>query len=380
MIDHCQPRLRIAILGLGFQGREHLRIIRSGAVPGAEITALIGGTSAPRDEDTAGIPYYASLRACIAAGAADAVVVASPHLHHRSAAEEAMHAGLHVLIEKPVAVCADDVQSIEQARRALGPHAPVVATVYNLRTDPRFIRLRELIRAGSLGRIHRVTWTVTDWFRTEAYYRSSPWRGTWRGEGGGVLANQAVHQLDVWCWMFGLPQRVQAWCRYGAWHDIEVEDDVTCFMAMHDGATGVFITSTGDSPGTNRLELDCEQGRLVIEGDHLIWDRPQVDLAAYRKKHVGKWEHPPTERIVETFGDRGAQLAGVLADFTAACIDRRQPMACISDALAQVELANAMLVSAVERRDVSVPLPAGAFAEVLQTLQNTADQRYCLVS
>jgi predicted dehydrogenase len=135
--------------------------------------------------------------------------------------------------------------------------------MFNQRTDPFFLKLRQLVKSGELGAIRRVGWTITNWFRTEAYYQSSDWRATWAGEGGGVLLNQCPHNLDLFQWIFGMPATVRASCHFGRYHDIEVEDDVTAYLEYSDGMTAVFTASTGEAPGTNRLEVAAELGKSL---------------------------------------------------------------------------------------------------------------------
>ena len=148
----------------------------------------------------------------------------------------------------------------------------VFSIMLNQRTNPLYQKLRELIQTGELGEIKRTNWIITDWYRPQSYYDLSKWRATWKGEGGGVLLNQAPHQLDLWQWVTGLRlKRVHAFCHYGKYHDIEVEDDVTAYVVYENGATGVFIASTGEAPGTNRFEIAGDYGKLVVENDELTF-------------------------------------------------------------------------------------------------------------
>lgn len=371
------PDLRIAIVGLGVQGREHLRLLRAGRIPRACASAIVSPRPpAADDADAAGLPWFPNLAAGLAGDAADAVVIAAPHAAHRPLAEEALRAGRHVLLEKPVAISATDAHAMVALHHGLGAGASTFAAVHNQRTDPRFARVRGILASGALGRLHRVAWSATHWYRTDAYYRSAPWRGTWTGEGGGVLVNQAVHQLDLWAWLFGMPRRLRAWVRRGAWHGIEVEDDVTCVMTMACGACGTFTASTGDSPGAERLEIDAEGGRLVVEGDLLRWIRPCTDLAEHRRTSADPWHQPAHEVIEERFADRGPQLAGVLADFAAAALDRRAPLAPVAEAAQQVTLANAMLISGIAEQEVDLPLEHGRFDRVLARLRGREAEPY----
>ncbi|MDA0577848.1 MAG: Gfo/Idh/MocA family oxidoreductase, partial [Verrucomicrobia bacterium] len=201
-----------------------------------------------------------------ASGTVDAVVVATPHYSHPDLSMAALARGLHVLVEKPIAV---HKQEAERLIRAARPGGPLLAVMLNQRTDPRYRKMREIVQGGELGRLQRVTWIITDWFRTDAYYKTGAWRGTWAGEGGGLLMNQCQHQLDLLQWMFGMPRAVRAWCGLGKRHAIEVEDEVTAYLEYADGATGLFVASTGEAPGVNRLEVAGELGRLVQEENRI---------------------------------------------------------------------------------------------------------------
>lgn len=360
--------LRIAVVGYGFQGREHLALLRAGiagAVPAAVVDRALACTGTVE-----GLPAFAALEDCLAARAADAVIVATPHASHVALAAGALRAGLHVLCEKPVAVDAEQVDLLLAAHA--GRPDRVLAAVHQQRCDPRYRRLRQLIRSGELGAIQRVAWTVTDWYRTEAYYRQAPWRGTWAGEGGGVLVNQAVHQLDLWCWLFGLPRQVQARCRFGAWHGIEAEDDVAAILELPGGGTGLFAASTGDSPGVNRLEVDCDRGRVEIEGEALRFRRTAEPLHRHRAASAAIWDHPPIEERIERPTADGSPLRTLLADFIDACRGGHAPLAPVAEARDQMALANAILVAAVEGRAVALPLPAQRFARTLAGLAGGA--------
>ena len=194
-----------------------------------------------------------------ASGLIDAVLIATPHYLHPTIAIDGFAAGLHVLTEKPAGVYTNQVQMMNDAAKASDR---VFGIMYNQRTNPQFQKIREIIKSGRLGECKRLIWIITNWYRTQAYYDSGTWRATWAGEGGGVLINQCPHNLDLWQWMFGMPTRVRATCHYGKWHNIEVEDEVTAYAEYANGASAVFITTTGEAPGTNRLEVTGDRGKV----------------------------------------------------------------------------------------------------------------------
>ena len=248
--------VRLGLIGYGKMGAVHAGLILAGKVPELELTAV--AESAPgRLDALAGPSKFSEPAELLASGLVDAVLIATPHPTHVPLGLAALRAGLHVLVEKPLAVHKADAQRLVAAGRRRPRQ--VFGEVFNQRTDPFFRKIRELVRGGEMGTVRRINWTITNWFRPEAYYRSSGWRATWAGEGGGVLLNQSVHNLDLFQWIFGWPRRVRAHCQFGRYHDIEVEDDVTAHLAYPDGLRAAFITSTGEAPGTNRLEVAADE-------------------------------------------------------------------------------------------------------------------------
>ncbi len=262
--------VRMGVIGVGTMGRFHLTKLAD--IRNVAVTAVCDSDQARADQAAAAYTCRAfrDHRDLLQAGLCNAVLIATPHYSHTTIGIDALKAGLHVLVEKPISVHKADCE------RLLAAHTKrrqVFAAMFNQRTDPRYQRLRKLILDGELGKLERITWVITDWFRTNAYYGSSEWRATWAGEGGGVLLNQCPHNLDLWQWMFGMPQRVRAFCKLGHKHDIEVEDEVTAYLEYDSGCSGVFIASTGEAPGTNRLEVAGERGKVVIEGNSLRFTR-----------------------------------------------------------------------------------------------------------
>ena len=262
----------VGVIGVGVVGRGRARAFAQ-EVEGAHLAAVCDIDPAALDwaAKTYGDQVARFDRAEAMLDSVDAVMVATPHYDHPPLAIQALQAGKHVLIEKPAGVYTQQVRRMNEVADASGK---VFAIHYQHRFRPEMQLLRELVQSGELGRIFRVQWTITTWFRSQQYYNSGGWRATWGGEGGGVLLNQAPHQLDLWQWIFGLPSRVRGFCYEGKRHDIEVEDDVTIFMEYPDGCTGTFITSTGEHPGTDRLEIVGDRGKVVLErGTELTYQR-----------------------------------------------------------------------------------------------------------
>jgi predicted dehydrogenase len=359
--------LRIGIVGLGNMGGTHARAILAGKIPRTNLTAVCDHVPA-RLAAFAEVPGFTHHRDLIASGLVDAVIVATPHFDHTVVGAAVLAAGLHVLIEKPLSVHKADCEKLIAAYAARPHRHQVFAEMFNQRTDPRYRQLKELITSGELGEIRRISWIITDWFRTEAYYASGDWRATWSGEGGGVLMNQCPHQLDLMTWLFGMPTRVRAHLRFGAYHDIEVEDAATAYLEYANGATGTFITTTGEAPGTNRLEVAAERGRVIIDGEGLQWIRNATPMTAFSQTTKESFAKPPTWQVnipTQGFGD---QHNGILTNFTAAILDGAALIGPAHEGIHGVELANAMLMSQLWDRTVYLPLDSAAVTQEYQRL------------
>src|SRR5882672_1930591 len=270
--------VRLGIIGMGNMGKFHADYLLAGKVSRAELTAVCS-TSPAKLEKYKALKIFDDGEKLIRSGAVDAVVIATPHYQHTSLGIAALEAGLHVMVEKPVSAHKADAERLIAARRK--KPKLVFAAMFQFRTEPRYTKIQKLIQDGELGQIVRINWIITDWYRTEAYYASGGWRATWKGEGGGVLLNQCLHQLDTLQWLVGMPARVRGFCQLGRFHNIEVEDNVSVHLEWPDGATGVFISSTGEAPGTNRFELAGTRGRLVLENGKLAFTRNEADMLEF---------------------------------------------------------------------------------------------------
>lgn len=362
--------VRFGIIGLGM-GAVHARNLTDGKVPRAELGAVCD-LKPERLRPFDGVPQFADSAAMLRSGAIDAVVVATPHYSHPDLAIAALDAGLHVVVEKPIAVHKAEAERLLRAAR---PGGPLLGVMLNQRTDPRYRRIREIVQSGALGNLQRVSWTITDWFRTDVYFKASDWRGTWAGEGGGLLMNQCPHQIDLLQWLFGMPRTVRAWCCFGKYHAIEVEDEVTAYFEYPNGATGVFCASTAEAPGVNRLEVAGDRGRLVLEGKRLEWVRNTVDARTFSRAATDGFAVPPTTSEVIAFADTGPQHAGILSNFTNAILDGSPLLAPGADGLPSVELANAMLLSSVRQEQVELPLSGLAVSGMLRELIDQTARR-----
>jgi len=346
-------------------GLAHARNVLAGKAPRLRLTAISDGQGSGAgfgDE----VKVYAESGALIRSGEVEAVLIATPHYSHTSIGIDALENGLHVLVEKPISVHKRDGERLLAAHQ--GREEQVFGVMFNQRTDPYYLKIRELIATGELGEIRRVNWIITNWFRTAAYYSGSRWRATWAGEGGGVLLNQSPHNLDLLQWMFGMPVSVRGFCRFGQYHDIEVEDDVTAYLVFGNGATGVFITSTGEAPGTNRLEIAGERGKVVYENERLTFYRNEVEMSVFSGRAESGFAMPANEEVSIPISGHGEQHVGIMNNLADAILDGAPLIAPGEEGIRSVELSNAMLYSTFTGETVELPLDGEAYERRLAEL------------
>jgi predicted dehydrogenase len=354
-------KVRLGIIGLGGMGQAHARTLLEGKVARCELVAACDRVA----DNLAKFPQlrgFATAEALFAARCVDAVLIATPHFAHTPLGIAALDAGLHVLVEKPISVHLADAERLIAAHRN---RHQVFGVMFNQRTDPFYRAIRELVRSGELGAVRRVQWTITNWFRTHAYYGQDGWRATWAGEGGGVLLNQSPHNLDLFQWIFGRPQKVTGFCGFGRYHPIEVEDDVTAHLEYADGLHATLIASTGEAPGTNRLEIAAERGRVVYENDHIAYTRNAVGMSEFSRTSPEAFGRPATTEVPVPAVGHGGQHGEILQNFTDAILDGAPLIAPAAEGIHSVELANAILFSAWTSQAVSLPLDGRVYEKAL---------------
>ena len=360
-------KVRIGIIGMGNMGRFHANDLLDGKVPRGELAA-VGSTSPHKLEEykEKGVQIFGSGEEMIASGAIDALLIATPHYQHTSLGVAALEAGLHIMVEKPISAHKADAARLIAAAAARPDQ--VFGAMFQLRVEPRYQKIRELVQGGELGDLVRVLWIMTDWFRSEAYFQSGGWRATWKGEGGGVLLNQCLHQLDAMQWITGMPSKVRSHVGIGRWHDIEVEDDVTCYMEFANGASGAFITSSGETPGSNRFEIAGTKGRLILENDTLTLTRNEVPSDEWCKTSKIGFQKPET--TVEEIPIPGADAAHatLMTNFVNAILDGEALIAPGVEGLGSVELANVMVYSGLLNESVDLPMDSAAWEAKLNDL------------
>lgn len=358
--------VKLGIIGIGNMGSGHCVTILGGKTPGIELTAVADRLESRREWAKANLPESVQIfeegSDLIASGACEAVIIAVPHYQHPVLAIEAFDHDLHVLCEKPAGVFTKQVREMnERAAKS----DKVFAMMFNQRTNCLYRKMHEMVENGELGQIRRVNWIITDWYRTQNYYDSGSWRATWDGEGGGVLLNQCPHQLDLLQWICGMPAKIQAFAHEGKWHDIEVEDDVTAYLEYPNGATGVFITTTGDAPGTNRFEITGELGKLVCENDRLTFYKLAQSIPEHLVTCMGGFDKPACEVIeVETDG-LNEQHAGIMKAFAGRILNGTPLVAGGEEGINGLMLSNAMHLSSWLGRKVELPVDEDLYLELL---------------
>jgi len=362
-------KVRFGIIGCGNIAQNHVKNFETGKVKDGVITAICDINPAKYEYLNASyenkFKTFDDAKEMMASGLVDAVIICTPHYLHPELAIAAMDAGIHCIVEKPAGVYTLQVKEmLERAKTA----KTKLSMMFNQRTNPAFKKMRAMVANGDIGEIKRTNWIITNWYRTQEYYDSGSWRATWAGEGGGVLYNQAPHQLDLFQWIAGMmPKRVHAFCHFGKWHNIEVEDDVTCYVEYPNGATGVFITTTADAPGTNRFEITGTKGKLVFENDKLYFTELELNEREHCFATNIAFNTPAAKPMVEIEieGDN-PQHAGVCNNFIDAILGRDELFAPVEDGLNGVVLANSMLLSTWLGKTVDLPFDDELFYEELK--------------
>lgn len=358
-------KVRFGVVGLGNIGRFHASNLLEGKVPRAELTAVCTRQKEPFGPGST-VQAFDGIASLLGSGLVDAVIIATPHPRHAEEGILAFQAGVHVVMEKPIAAQKADAERLIAAHQR---HPETVfAAMFQFRTEPRYQKMRQLILAGDLGRLQRVTWINTDWFRPEAYYASSAWRATWKGEGGGVLINQCLHNLDTLQWLCGMPRRVRGFCQFGRHHHIEVEDEATAWFEWSGGTTGIFVGSTGEAPGTNRLEIAGTRGRLVLEQDQLTFDQTEGDVAELSAGLKDAFGTPAVGQSIIPLARRVEPHVKILRNVVDAILEGAPLIAPGVEGLHSIELANAAVYSSLLGETIELPLDGARWAARLEQL------------
>lgn len=363
-------KLKVGIIGIGNMGGGHAtaRLCKEGVCPDMELVA-VADTNPERLEwakETLpeSVARFATAEELLDSGLVEACIIATPHYFHPDYAIECIKRGIHVMVEKPAGVYLKQVREMNEIAQQ---HPEVVfGVMFNQRTNHVYRKMRELVQSGKYGEIRRTNWLITNWFRTQFYYDSGSWRATWAGEGGGVLMNQCPHQLDLWQWICGMPVKVQAQVKNGNWHDIEVDDDVTAYVEYANGATGVFITSTGDACGTNRFEIQMDKAKLIVENDKLTVYELKDSATEVIKTSNEAFVAIETNVFEPETDGLNPQHNGVLNAWAAAILRGEPLVADGKEGINGVTIANAIHLSAWLGKEIELPFDEDLHYEELK--------------
>jgi len=347
--------IRYGIIGIGGMGANHANLFLKNKIENGSLEAICD-TNDAFSKNFPNIPFYKEAIDFFDKNLIDVAIIATPHRSHINLGKQALKKNINIIIEKPLAVtkmqCREFIEFSTKYDAKFG-------IMLNQRTNPAFIKLKKMITNGELGKIHRYQWTITDWFRTNYYYNISDWRATWKGEGGGVLMNQSIHQLDLCQWLFGMPDSIITDMRLGHFHNIEVEDEVTSIMKYKDGLKGIFTTSTGEAPGVNRLEIASDFGLVVFENNCITWKKLIESTTNIIKNSKTLFDNPSVEILKFEFPNEEGQHIEhnrILQNFTNFLLAKEELHVPGNQGINSVELINAMILSGLEKKEVTLPL------------------------
>ncbi len=367
-------KVRFGIIGLGNMGTAHITNFNDGKIANGVVSAVCDIDEKMLDNGVKlageGVKAFTDAEEMMKSGEVDAVLIATPHYLHPVLAIKALNFGLHTLVEKPAGVY---TKAVREMNEVASKSDKVFGMMFNQRTNPLYIKLKKMIEDGELGELRRVNWIITNWYRTQSYYDSGSWRATWEGEGGGVLLNQSPHQIDLVQWLCGMPTKVMGHCAYGKYHDIEVEDDVTAYLEFPNGATGVFITTTGDAPGSNRLEISGTRGKVVVDLSHgagtedkFMFYRAETDVDEHIKTCESGFQQPDYWNCEIEVKGENPQHVGICKNFCDAILNGTPLLAPGEEGINGVAISNAIHLSDWLEKPVTLPIDEELFYTMLQ--------------
>jgi len=342
----------------------HLRAFAQ--LPAAQIVGMadINAERGAARAAEVGCPFFVDHRALLAELRPDVAVITTPHPFHPPIAMDCFAAGVHVLVEKPLAVDVAEADAMIAAAEAAGR---ILAVNFQQRFRPAIAYVRQMVESGELGALLRVL-CVEPWFRTAAYYRTATWRGTWAGEGGGVLMNQAPHTLDLLCHLAGPPSKVWGWTRTVV-HAIETEDTAQAMLEYANGGSGYLNINTVEAGLQRRLQIVGDRAAVEVVGDQVMIHRFTPALSEYRTTSPEMFGMPGVAtEVIEAPGDGGGHLA-VYRDLQEAILEGRQPRCDGREGRMSLELASAIILSSYSDRAVTLPLDRAAYSALLAELR-----------
>lgn len=366
-------QVRLGIIGFGAEGGLYAKFLAEGKVNNMTLGAVSDSNPAKRTEVAEkhpDVPFYENYIDMLESGDVDAIVTCIPHYLHPKVGMEALKRDIHALVEKPAGVYTKQVRELNEFA-ASKPNL-TFGIFFNQRMNPLYQRLKEIIENGEIGPIRRTNWIITTWWRPQGYYDQGAWRATWDGEGGGVLVNQAPHQLDLLQWICGMPKKVYSNVKYGYQRRIAVEDDVTAILDYGNGATGVFVTCTHDVLGTDRFEILGDKGKIIVEDSkkatikrlHKTESELSSTMSLQEVMRVFMGPNPSdiyTEEVLEFGSQWGTQHIAVMENFAANILEGTPLIAPGSDGIHGVTLANAIHLSSWLGKEIEIPFDEDLF-------------------
>lgn len=351
-------KIRFAVVGTGNIGQQHINLLRLGEIEGAELAATVSRSGSAVDT---GVPHFGSLDALLDAECCDAVLIATPTMDHVSAAKSAARRGLHVLLEKPIAMSVGQSQALIDEI----PESVEFAVMLNQRFHPAYAAIKQLLDEDRIGTVKRYTWTMTAWYRPDVYYKVSRWRGTWPGEGGGLLINQCIHNLDIIQWLFGLPEKISAKVAFGRYHDIDVEDEVTAMLDYESGSVGLLQASSGEAPGINRLEIIGDTGVISWNDSELTLQEADQSVSEHCATTREMFGMPSFTSQTLDLAVGVNQHAQVIQNFVDSLIKGSRLLTPAREGLGSLQLANGMLLSQWDDKAVALPIDSQRYEQLL---------------
>jgi predicted dehydrogenase len=372
----CKDKVKLGVIGLGNMGSAHLNYIKN--MDNVELVGVCDVVREKADKHAANCntKAYYNHKELFEESGLEAVLIAVPHYDHTPISIDAFNKGLHVLCEKPVAVHVNDAIKAEDAYKKAKERNPGIlyGLMFMERTYPYYRKIKDIIDSCELGKLTRATWISTAWFRSQAYYDSGDWRASWAGEGGGILTNQCPHNLDMYQWLFGIPSKISGHAHIGKYHNIEVEDEVTAYFEHENGMIGHFIVSTAETPGTNRLEIIGENGKLVYENGKLIFHRNRISMFKFLKETgepFGNVESWYTEIPIST--DCGNPHRKVTENFIDTIMNGSEDLIAYgTEGVKSVIIANAIMLSSFNEKTINVPFDTDEYENKLKELIKTS--------
>ncbi|MDE5910848.1 MAG: Gfo/Idh/MocA family oxidoreductase [Clostridia bacterium] len=366
---------RLAVVGIGRMGSRHARNIAKGAIKGARLVAVCDVDSQKLKDfgEKYKVAAYSDLQDMLAKEELDGVIIATPHYSHVQLAKSCISKGVNTLVEKPISVTVKEakqlIDTLEQNPDVIG------AMMFNQRTNRMYRKAKQLIDSGAIGKVQRVNFIVTNWYRTQFYYDMGGWRASWSGEGGGTLINQCVHQLDVLQWLVGMPKSVLAYCSTKN-RNITTENDVTAVL-RYDEFDCVFTASTHEVPGTNRLEIAGDKGKIVVEKfkmNYYLNQKSESQINQLSTRDYGNKADKKSKKHKLSYGlgrmiydGIYGQQARIITNFVQALESKSKDVliAKLEEGSKCLELINAINQSSWLGKEVDLPLDADVYAELL---------------